>query len=694
VPDAMLPDDLVLPLDVRIHIDQVCLRFEEDWKSGSKPELAPYLAGTDSSQVSQLLCELLKVELHYRKLFREDKPIEDYLSQFPEEEEAVQAAFSSVMSPTIPQLGETPQAAGVATLGPVSWPVLSGYQILGVVGKGGMGVVYKAEQVGLKRVVALKMILHADHSTPEMRARFHREAESLAHVKHQHIVEIHDIGESNGTPYYSMEFVEGGSLNHYLDGKPLPPLFAAKLVETLARAVHVAHQSGVVHRDLKPANILLAFDRIQNPGQSGEKRALEWWRQSFVPKITDFGLAKKTGETVHTLSGVVLGTPSYMAPEQALASSEHIGPATDVYALGAVLYELLCGRPPVKASTPMDALYQVLKEPPKQLRKPDLAISRELEAVCLKCLERNPASRYASAEDLADDLLRWQRGEATVARPLSWPSRIWRWSHKHPRVSLALVLAPLVAIAAWAGIYFTDPQRNLESIETRLGNGEAVTLIGETRGPKWSTWATGKGGSQKSVADDGVFSIHSWTLGMLELVHRPPPTYTLNAEVKHDKSDQGGDVGLFFALNEVHTNDGILQLCYQLAFNDIVDRRVPPDVPQQNVVLIRSLLSLKSELDSPLSHTENGKVGRHFKPAGQFGSGWRKLSVKVGPDSIEMFWDGQQAGTLDRAELNDMAAKTKNSVGLAFNPAGSLGLYVFRGSASFRRVVIEPRHGN
>ena len=244
-----------------------------------------------------------------------------------------------------------------------------------------MGVVYKARQLRLNRIVALKMILAGDHASPEAGVRFLAEAESVARLHHPHIVQIFAFGDCDGRPYFEMEYVAGGCLSDRLDGTPRPPRDAARLVEILARAIHEAHRLGIVHRDLKPANILLTADG--------------------VPKIADFGLAKWLDvETGLTRTQLIVGSPSYMAPEQAGQSSTPIGPAADVYSLGAILYELLTGRPPFQAATVLETLEQVRSDepiPPSRLRP---KLPRDLVTICLKCLEKEPARRYASSIEL------------------------------------------------------------------------------------------------------------------------------------------------------------------------------------------------------------------------------------------------------------------------------------------------------
>jgi serine/threonine protein kinase len=287
-----------------------------------------------------------------------------------------------------PEAKLSPAAAG--------WPAVPGYEILGELGRGGMGVVYKARQVPLKRLVALKMILAGTQAGDQDRARLRIEAEAVARLQHPNIVQIHEVGESEGHPFLCLELLEGGSLAGRLDGTPWVGRRAAELVETLARAVHAAHQRGVVHRDLKPANVLLAADG--------------------TPKITDFGLARRMdAASGPTRSGAVLGTPSYMAPEQAEGRNRQVGPAADVYALGAILYELLTGRPPFRAATPLDTLLQVVSDRPVPPSRWYPQVSPDLEGICLKCLEKKPQRRYGSAEALAEDLERFLSGRPVLA---------------------------------------------------------------------------------------------------------------------------------------------------------------------------------------------------------------------------------------------------------------------------------------
>jgi WD40 repeat protein len=328
-----------------------------------------------------------------------------------------------------------PQPSNDSWVGDASWPELPGYEVLGVLGRGGMGVVFRARQLALKRTVALKAILAGAYSGGSQRQRFRVEAEAAAGLQHPNIVQIYEVGEHNGLPYYSMECVDGGTLAQRLDGTPMPSHQAAALVQILAQAVEAAHRQGVIHRDLKPSNVLLTIEG--------------------VPKIADFGLAKRLdAETNQTQSGAMIGTPSYMAPEQAFCKAGQVGTAADVYALGAILYECLTGRAPFKAHSTMETVWQVLSEPPVPPRQFRPSVSRDLQTICLKCLEKIPEERYLHAADLADDLGRFCRDEPIRARPVAAAERLWRWCRRNPAIAglLATLVLLLVGVAVGASL--------------------------------------------------------------------------------------------------------------------------------------------------------------------------------------------------------------------------------------------------
>jgi formylglycine-generating enzyme required for sulfatase activity len=315
------------------------------------------------------------------------------------------------------------------------YPEVPGYEILGVLGHGGMGVVYRARQLKANRLVALKMIRSVEHASPTDRLRFQIETEAVACLQHPHIVQLYEAGEVRGQPFFSLEFCDGGTLTEQLKKQRPSPREAATLIETLARAMQYAHLRGVVHRDLKPGNVLLA----------GAER---------VPKITDFGLAKRIDAEAREVSqsGAIMGTASYMAPEQAAGKVRDTGPAADVYALGALLYECLTGRPPFEGSQQV-VLVNVLNDEPVPPSRLAAKVPRDLETICLECLSKEPARRYASAEELANDLRRFLAGEPIRARPVGAVERTWKWVRRRPAAAalLGVVLLALVSLAVLSG---------------------------------------------------------------------------------------------------------------------------------------------------------------------------------------------------------------------------------------------------
>ncbi len=369
----------------------------------------------DLAEDAAAVVRLLVQEFRLRQLLGESPTLTEYLTRFPDYE----AVLSGLLQAEFPTPPLDPTA--VPTEG---FPQLEGYRVVGELGRGGMGTVYKAWHERLRCWVAIKM-LHGTVGGERLR----REAEAIARLRHPNIIHIHDVGEYRSTvgtvPFLVLEYVEGGSLARHLAGKPLPPREAAQLVETLARAVEYAHAAGIVHRDLKPANVLLA------PGLES-------------PKINDFGLAKDLlGEQVLTASGDVLGTPSYMAPEQVRGKGGSVGPACDLYALGAILYELLVGRPPFQAASAVETVMLVLGEEPIPPRRLQPSLPRDLEIICLKCLEKEPQRRYDSAAALADDLRRFLDHHPIQARPTSWPRRVGKWIRRNPTLAASLLVVLL-----------------------------------------------------------------------------------------------------------------------------------------------------------------------------------------------------------------------------------------------------------
>ena len=430
------------PLSQVQRTDRLCDQFEAAWKAGPRPRIDDFLAKVPSAEWPDLLRELLVLDLDYRRQLGERPTLEEYLAEYPAlalvRFAALFAETSQPADATLPHSAPDGQFPRVHYLGD--------YELLEEIARGGMGVVYKARQISLNRIVAVKMILAGQLATKADHERFHAEAQAAALLDHPNIVPIFEVGEHEGQHYFSMGYVDGSSLSARLVEGPLTPKEAAELVATVAGAVEYAHRQGVIHRDLKPSNIL-----IDSKGH---------------PRVTDFGLAKQVGApgtpgrgSDLTASGQVLGTPSYMPPEQAAGQIRTVGPAADVYALGAVLYATLTGRPPFQAATPSETLRQVIEREPLTLRQLNPAVPRDLETITLKCLEKSVPRRYATAQALAEDLQRYLQGRPILARPVGRWERAWRWCRRQPVVAgllaAAALLVVLVVVASTAGYLST-----------------------------------------------------------------------------------------------------------------------------------------------------------------------------------------------------------------------------------------------
>jgi eukaryotic-like serine/threonine-protein kinase len=422
-----------------LRVDGLCDRFEAAWGRAERPRIEDFLSDLGDADSGAALGELVALELALRRAAGDEPSRDEYTARFPARAAVIDSLFAegSTRQPT--QLGsDAPGGVSHLTFGVGgslaeraaardlrSSPVPEGYELLEVIGRGGMGVVYRARRVRLNRLVALKMVSAGGYASQEALLRFLGEAESIARLRHANIVQVYDRGECDGLPFYSMEYFAAGSLAQRIGGTPWPAVAAARALEQVARGVAEAHRLGIIHRDLKPANILLGDDG--------------------TPKVADFGLAKslESGSDL-TRTDRVLGTPSYMAPEQAEGHTRTTGRAADIYSLGAIFYELITGRPPFKGATALETLAQVRTAEPVPPSRLVPGLSRDAETIALKCLQKEPLRRYAGAQELADDLHRFVAGEIIVARRAGPLERAWNWARRHRAVaalSAALVLA-------------------------------------------------------------------------------------------------------------------------------------------------------------------------------------------------------------------------------------------------------------
>jgi eukaryotic-like serine/threonine-protein kinase len=433
-----MTDDETLPLSPVRRLESVCDRFEDAWRVGDRPSLEEFWEKGEASP--DLLRELLVLDVAYRTRSGERPRPDEYLARFPGHESTIGDALPATKGGNDGGTLFQPESAADITTnadGPDrGWPVerhvadalsRAGYEVIGELGRGGMGIVYEARQVALGRVVALKVLKSGLFATEDECRRFVNEAEAVAHLDHPAIVPIFEVRRSRGLHFYSMRRVGGSSLDQRLEQGPLSPQDAARLVARIARAVDETHRHGILHRDIKPANILVD--------------------ETGAPFLTDFGLARRVdGEGADaTRSGAVLGTPSYMSPEQAEGKIRDLTTGTDIFGLGGVLYAALTGHAPHAGSSVADTLDRVRKVTPEAPSRINRLVPRDLESVCLKCLEKDPQRRYGSARELADDLDRWLAGKPTLARPVSALTKGRMWARRHP-LPAALVSALVAAV--------------------------------------------------------------------------------------------------------------------------------------------------------------------------------------------------------------------------------------------------------
>jgi hypothetical protein len=445
-----MPADTQVDRAAEAQLRQACAELERRLRAGESTCAERFLAREPNLfRTGDAGLELVYAEFAIRAELNQNPDPAEWYVRFPQWRARLERLFEVHALATSP-LGPRPDAETSATATRASASHQDSYELLEKIGHGGMGVVYKARQVGLNRIVALKMILAGPHADAAELNRFRAEGEAAARLQHANIVQVYEVGELDGQPYFSLEFVEGGSLAKKLAGGPLPARASAQLVETLARAVHYAHQRGIVHRDLKPANVLL---QISDSQSRLSKDDVASDTQAVMPKIADFGLAKRLESDTHqTGTGTLIGTPSYMAPEQADGRTGAAQAATDIYGLGAILYESLTGRPPFHGTSALDTLEQVRSVEPVPPSRLQPHVPRDLETICLKCLHKEPRRRYATAEALADDLKRFQAGESIHARASGPFERAVKWARRRPAVTALLAALLAVVLAAFTAV--------------------------------------------------------------------------------------------------------------------------------------------------------------------------------------------------------------------------------------------------
>jgi len=651
-------------------VRSACVALRERLRAGESCRSEDFLESRPSLSSHPVLAfELVQTELSVRHELGQRLDLADWSARFPHLRDQLESWFrshgllsESALPDPLPIRQEEPTAEMRPRLR------FGRYEVLDTLGQGAMGVVYQARDTLLGRVVALKTMRGGPLARPEEIERFFQEARAVALLHHPHVIPLYDFGQEDEQHYLTMALAAGGSLSRRRELFGGDPRKAASLMEKIAGAVHHLHTKGILHRDLKPGNIML--------DERGE------------PLVSDFGLAKFVDADADlTRHGIIVGTPAYMAPELALAQPSPATVRSDVWSLGVILYELLTGTRPFAGTGSKEVSQNILMMEPARPRKLKPKLDRALETIVLKCLTKEPARRYGSAGELAEDLRRWQRGETISARPEGLARRGWRTIRRHALASSACLVLALAAVAVPLGRHYFDPDRPLYAIQNKLARGEPVELIGATGPPAWQRYPILEGVIARDPEPGAFFSLSSAEFCLLELVRDPQrEAYTFSAEVRHD-TGLTGEVGIYFAYGEQTTPNGTHPLFCIWTFNDQAPTVavVPFEEPTKSFMALR--LRRWNKVDkggiAPLPLAEQ------IDPEKQ----WRKLTVEVRPDRIECTWGKQRFPAISREKLLEASKMVLgNDPGLKpdYRPRGGLGLYVTDGTASFRNVKIAP----
>jgi serine/threonine protein kinase len=652
--------------------------------------------------------------------------------------------FTPEMPPT--NASDEPLTTPYSTITPDRPRFLGDYELLEELPRGGMGFVYKARQISLGRFVALKTIRAGHFASSQEVERFRSEARQLSQLDHPNIVPVYEVREHDGQHFFTMKFIEGGSLADRIADWELPICDAktrtdaagrrwsrkelkerkqriVRLLIQVARAVQHAHDHTVLHRDLKPGNILLDAQEQPHVADFGLATRLDgapgglpphpesphyWTNEPSSSGLPRSGAPPTAGGLTET--GAALGTPAYMAPEQARGRKGGVSTAIDVYGLGALLYKLLTGRPPVEATTREEILRQLATDAPARPRARNPQVDLDLEAICLKCLRKDPQERYASALAMVKDLERWQRGMPLEIRARSWPARAW---HRLRRNAVLCAITAVIGFAAGAALLYSriaDPNRAVVAFHEKLEQGKPVELLGATGKPAWLRWPLGEGELTSKTNEPFAFSsIGNRLITLLPSV--PVSRYRISADVRHDSSGSGGlsEVGLFFGYNVRPAGNTLQHEWLELLFADYGRRagvfkpRLEPDKkPQFSHAEFRFQRFIeeapKTPGQEPRHTVESGVIYQqpvdYLPPIGG-PPPWRHLEITVKERSFEGSWNGQLIEEITDAIIlrGDRGAHRLEPLPAGefiYQPRGALGLIVKTGQVSFRNVVVEP----